>query len=75
MNGKELNKNLHKLLRHLDSIRDTLPMVLLLLGPYQKKARLKFKEFVEKNVDEIEDEDGKKTVTVSYEQSRVFEQL
>lgn len=75
MNGKELNKNLYKLLRHLDSIRDTLPMVLLLLRPYQKKARLKFKEFVEKNVEEIEEEDGKKSLTVSYEQSRVFEQL
>lgn len=75
MNGKELNKNLHKLLRHLESINDTLPMTLLLLGPYQKKAKTKFKEFVEKNVDEIEDEDGKKTVTVSYEESRVFEQL
>jgi hypothetical protein len=75
MNGKELNQNLHKLLRHLDSIKDTLPMTLLLLGPHHKKAKTMFKEFVEKNVDEIEDEGGKKTVTVSYEESRVFEQL
>jgi len=75
MNENELNKNLHKLLQHLDSIKDTLPMVMLLLGPYQKKARLKFKEFVEENVDEIEEEDGKKILTVTFEQSSVFEQL
>lgn len=75
MNGKELNINLHKLLRHLDSIKDTLPMVLLLLRPYQKKARVKFEDFVKENVDEIEEEDGKKTVTIPFEQSRIFDQL
>ena len=60
MNGKELNNNLHKLLRHLDSIKDTLPMVLLLLRPYQKKAGVKLEEFIENNVTELEEEkDGR----------------
>jgi len=75
MNGKELNINLHKLLRHLDSIKDTLPMVLLLLRPYQKKARLKFEEFSEKNVEEVEEEDGKKVISIPYDQSRIYDQL
>ena len=75
MNGKELNINLHRLIRHLDSIKDTLPMVLLLLRPYQKKARLKFEDFVKINVEEIEEEDGKKTVTIPIEQARVYDQL
>tara|TARA_B110000027_G_scaffold132624_1_gene159198 strand:- start:759 stop:2120 length:1362 start_codon:yes stop_codon:yes gene_type:complete len=76
MNGKELNNNLHKLLRHLDSIKDTLPMVLLLLRPYQKKAGVKLEEFIENNVTELEEEkDGKKLVSIPVEQTRVFDQL
>ncbi|MFV8343209.1 hypothetical protein [Flavobacterium sp. XS2P39] len=75
MEGEELDKNLHKLLRHLDSIKDTLPMTLLLLEPHNKKANTKFKEFIEKNVEEIEDEDGNKSISLEFEQSRIFDQL
>jgi hypothetical protein len=75
MNGKELNFNLHNFLQHLDSIKDTLPMTLLLLRPYQKKANLKFENFIKDNLEEIENEDGRKSVSVPYEQSRTFEQL
>ena len=38
MTGEKLNKNLQTFLRHIDSIRDTLPMTILLLQPYKKKA-------------------------------------
>ena len=75
MEGEELDKNLHKLLRHLDSIKDTLPMTLLLLEPHNKKANTKFKEFIEKNAEEIEDENGNKSISLEFEQLRVFDQL
>lgn len=77
MNGKELNINLHNFLRHLDSIKDTLPMILLLLRPYQKKARTKFEDFIENNIEDIdkENKEGKKTISIPYEHARVFEQL
>lgn len=75
MEGEELDKNLHRLLRHLDSIKDTLPMTVLLLEPHNKKANTKFKEFIEKNVEEIEDEDGNKSISLEFEQSRIFDQL
>jgi hypothetical protein len=75
MNGKELNKNLQTFLSHLDSINDTLPMTLLLLQPHQKKAVNKFQEFVKTNVKEIEDENGEKSVSMNYEELKIFEQL
>jgi hypothetical protein len=75
MNGRKLHLNLHTFLRHIDSIKDTLPMTMLLLEPYQKKANQKFTKFIEDNVDEIEDEDGEKAIAVQYEQAKVFETL
>jgi len=75
MEGKELNENLYKLLNHLDSIKDTLPMTLLLLEPHNKKANSKFEEFIEKNAQKIDNEKGTKSIAVKYEDARVFEQL
>lgn len=75
MNGKGLNENLHRFLRHLDSIKDTLPMTMLLLEPYQKKATEKFQNFLKNNVEEIEDEDGEKAIKIKYEESKIFETL
>jgi hypothetical protein len=75
MNGKGLNDNLHRFLRHLDSIKDTLPMTMLLLKPYQKKATEKFQDFLKNNVEEIEDEDGEKSISIKYEESKIFETL
>lgn len=75
MGSKELNQNLHKLLRHLDSIKDSLPMTLLLLQPHNKKANSKLQDFIKKNAEEIEDENGNKTISLQFEQSRVFDQL
>ena len=75
MEGKELNENLHKLLNHLDSIKDSLPMTILLLQPHNKKANTKLEEFIEKNAEKIENEDGTKSIAVKYEDARIFEQL
>lgn len=75
MEGTELELNLHKLLNHLDSIKDTLPMTILLLEPHNKKANNKFEEFIEKNAKKIDTENGQKTIAVKYEDARVFEQL
>ncbi|QXP60869.1 hypothetical protein [Olleya sp. HaHaR_3_96] len=75
MNGKGLNDNLHRFLRHLDSIKDTLPMTMLLLDPYQKKAIEKFQNFLKNNVNEFEDEDGKKSISIKHEESKIFETL
>lgn len=75
MNGKAINQNLHTFLRHLDSINDTLPMTMLLLDPYQKKANKKYLDFLEKNVKEIEVDDGKKGIAVKYEEMKIYESL
>jgi len=75
MNGDKLESNLHTFLRHIDSIKDTLPMVMVLMNPYQEKANKKFVDFIENNVEEIEIEDGEKTLTVKYEESRIFDTL
>ncbi|WP_286760716.1 hypothetical protein [Salegentibacter sp. UBA1130] len=75
MNGEKLHENLHTFLRHIESIKDTLPMVLLLINPYQKKANEKLIKFLENNVEEIDDEDGEKVIAVKYEETRIFESL
>lgn len=75
MKGKELHNNLHHLLSHLASIKDTLPMVMLQLQPHQKKAKKDFQDFFKNKVQEIEDEDGEKSISVKYEDAKVFDQL
>lgn len=75
MTGEKLNKNLQTFLRHIDSIRDTLPMTILLLQPYNKKANDDFISFLNKNVQEIEEDDGKKRILVKQDDAKVFETL
>ncbi|MBK3519977.1 hypothetical protein [Carboxylicivirga marina] len=75
MTGKKLNENLDTFLRHIESIKDTLPMTLLLLGPHQQKAQDKLVQFMNENVEEIEKEDGEKAIAVKYEEAKIFEQL
>jgi len=75
MNGTELDKNLQTLLSHLDSIKDTLPMTMLLLTPYQKKANEKLQEFIKENVTEIDEENNQKLISVKYEHFKYFQQL
>lgn len=75
MTGEKLQKNLKTFLRHIDSIRDTLPMTMLLLSPYNKKANDDFVHFLKNNVKEIEDDNGKKKILVKADDSKVFETL
>jgi hypothetical protein len=75
MNGKQLNKNLRTFLRHVDSIRDTLPMTMVLISPYNRKANDDFLDFVKNNVEQIEDDEGEKKLLVKPEESKIFETL
>ncbi|MFT7056545.1 MAG: hypothetical protein ACJAR3_002181 [Roseivirga sp.] len=75
MSGKKLHSNLLQFLTHIDSIKDTLPMTMLLIGPHQKKANEKLVKFMDESVEEIENEDGEKSIAVKYEDSKVFDQL
>jgi hypothetical protein len=73
--GKNLHKNLEIFLRHIDAIRDTLPMTMLLIQPYNKKANDDFTKFLKENVEEIEDDNGKKRLLVKADESKKFETL
>jgi len=75
MTGKNLDENLQTFLRHIDSIRDTLPMSMLLINPYNKKANDEFLFFLKNNVEEIEDDKGQKKLLVKAHESKVFESL
>lgn len=75
MTGKKLDENLKTFLRHIDSIRDTLPMTMLLIKPYNKKANDDFVHFLNNNIKEIEDDNGEKRLLVKAEESKVFENL
>lgn len=73
--GKNLNNNLETFLRHIDSIRDTLPMTILLIRPYNKKANDDFMKFLKENVKEIEDDNGEKRILVKSDESTIFKTL
>lgn len=73
--GKNLHKNLETFLRHIDAIRDTLPMTMLLIQPYNKKANDDFMKFLKESVKEIEDDKGKKRILVKADESKLFETL
>lgn len=75
MTGEKLNENLQTFLMHIDSIRDTLPMTILLLQPYNKKANDDFISFLNKSVKKIEEDDGKKRILVNQDDAKVFETL
>lgn len=75
MTGDKLNKNLETFLRHIDSIRDTLPMTMLLIQPYNIKANDAFVRFLKTNVKEIEDDKGKKKILVKSDEVKIFETL
>ncbi len=73
--GKNLHKNLETFLRHIDAIKDTLPMTMLLIQPYNKKANDDFMKYLKENVEEIEDDNGKKRILVKADESEKFETL
>lgn len=73
--GGNLHENLETFLRHIDAIRDTLPMTMLLIQPYNKKANDDFMKFLKDSVEEIEDDKGKKRLLVKADESKKFEAL
>jgi hypothetical protein len=73
--GENLHNNLETFLRHIDAIRDTLPMTMLLIQPYNIKANDDFLKFLKENVEEIEDDNGKKRILVKADESKKFETL
>jgi len=75
MTGAKINQNLQKFIRHIDAIRDSLPMTLLLLEPYNKKANDDFKKFLKNSVEEIEDDNGEKKLVVKVEDSIILDTL
>lgn len=75
MNGEKLSSNLKIFLDHLDSLKDTLPMVMLLIDPYRKKAGNDLRSFFENNVKEIENEDGEKSITIKYEERTLYDRI
>ena len=50
-------------------------MVLLLLRPHQKKANEEFEDFFKNNVEEIEEKNGEKSISVKDEEVRIFLKL
>lgn len=75
MNGKKLDETLNTFIRHIESIKDTLPMTLLLFQPYQEKATKELMGFINENVKEIEEDDGEKSVLIKLEEKTYFESL
>lgn len=75
MEGNELKKNLEKLITHIDSIHDTLPMVSLLTKPYRLKANKEFSDFVDIHVTKAQVGEGKVQVTVPTEHVKMYENL
>lgn len=73
--GKNLHKHLETFLRYIDAIRDTLPMTLLLIQPYNIKANDDFTKFLKESAKEIEDDNGKKRILVKADESKKFETL
>jgi hypothetical protein len=75
MKGEKLKKNLNNFLTHIDAIRDTLPMTLLLLGPHSLKANRDLIKFLKNNIEEIEDDNGEKKLLVKAEESSILDKL
>jgi len=75
MTGHKLDKNLQIFLRHIDAIRDTLPMTMLLIEPYNKKSNDNYLKFVKENAKEIEDDNGKKKILVKAEEAKLYDTL
>jgi hypothetical protein len=75
MNGTELNKNLTRFLRHIESIWETLPMTMLLIRPYHENAHKEYLKFIEKNVEKIDDENGNRRILVKIEEASIYEKL
>lgn len=75
MRSSQLNSNLDIYLNHIDSIRDTCPMTLLLIKPYREKSLNDFDEFVSKNPGRVYEEKGEKKILIRIEHAKTYEGL
>ena len=71
----DLQSNLENFLRHIDSIKDTLPMAIILIEPYNKTAIDNFASFLKSNVKEVEDFEGKQQISINPSEFKKFELL
>lgn len=73
--GKELNRNLDRFLRHIDSIKDTLPMYMLLALPYAEKSVAAFDKFLKNNVKEVKTDKEGTSISIKSSEAQLFETL
>lgn len=73
--SEKLNDNLNKFLKHIDSIKDTLPMYMLLALPYTKKSAEAFDKFLKNNVKEIKTDKEGTNILIRSDESQLFETL
>lgn len=73
--GKELSRNLDTFIQHIDSIKDTLPMAILLILPYNEEAIKDFYSFMKYKTEEIIEDDGTKKKVVKADEMRLYEKL
>lgn len=62
-------------IRHLESIYNTLPMTMILLEPFRKKADEELKEFHSKKITEEKDKDGDTVLLMKLEDKPTFDGL
>lgn len=70
--GQKIYHNLYKFLRHIDSIRDTLPMYILLISPYTEKLAKDFNVFLKNSVKEIKTEKNEISLAVKSDKFQLF---
>lgn len=75
MEGEKLYQNLRTYLNHLDSVSESLPMILLLLGPHNERMSTKFNDFVKLKVKEVDEKEGIVSHLVKQEDIKVYEAL
>ena len=73
--GEKLNSNLDAFLRHIDAIKETLPMTILLIQPYNKKTQDKFSDYLKTNAQEIEGDNGEKKIRIKPSEYKLFETI
>jgi len=73
--GEKLNHALDKFLRHIDSVKDTLPMFMLLVSPYAVKSVEEFGDFLKNNAKEIKTDKDTMSLLIKSDEAQLFETL
>jgi hypothetical protein len=75
MPAKKLSNNLESFLRHIEAIKDTLPMTLLLIEPHAKKTVEDFMNFMDTKGETATNSKGEQVIQVRLNDSKYFELL